>query len=107
MSRLCRGGGGVVGSGGGKGEMKVTKNLILAAAAAYSEEELRGKIKTLLDKVAEGDMYTSVATGDGASYARTERVPVGEALDFFQAVLDYKQTGTLPVCVGVYPVVEK
>lgn len=86
--------------------MKITKTLIQATADAYTAEEIKQRLKTLLDKVAEGDMYTSVATGDGASYARQVRVPVGDAVELFRAALAYKEHGVLPVTVGLFPVVE-
>lgn len=77
---------------------------MIRAAAAHPAEVLQARIDDCLAKIAAGDMYTSVSTGDGASYARAQRVPVEDALSLWQQALEYRQ-GAETGGAGCYPVI--
>lgn len=65
--------------------------LITAFATAYTEQELREKIITTAQQVAESPtLITSASTGGGSSYSRVERISVSDLLTCYVMALKMK-----------------
>lgn len=70
--------------------MNITEQQIRAYAENYTLPELRDKLKQALEALSTGTVITQASTGSGTGYTRQVVMNPGEAVDLYQAAIDYK-----------------
>lgn len=70
--------------------MNVTDTQIRAYAENYTLAQLKDKLREALEALATGSVITQAATGGGTSYTRQIVMQPGDAVELYQAAIDYK-----------------
>lgn len=71
--------------------MKLTQAIIQAYGELYSVEELKVKLREATEALAKGSIITQATTGSGTGYTRTITMRPQEAIELYQAVLNFKR----------------
>lgn len=80
--------------------MNITDATIRAYAENYTLQQLQAKLREAMELLATGGVITQAATGGGTSYTRQITMSPAEAVELYQAAIDYK-TGNGPSRVQV------
>lgn len=80
--------------------MNITDATIRAYAENYTLRQLQAKLREAMELLATGGVITQAATGGGTSYTRQIIMSPAEAVELYQAAIDYK-TGSGPGRVQV------
>lgn len=70
--------------------MNITDAQIRAYAETYTLAELRDKLKAALEALSTGSVITQASTGAGTSYTRQIVMNPADAVELYQAAIDYK-----------------
>lgn len=70
--------------------MNITDAQIRAYAENYTLPELKDKLRQAMEALATGSVITQAATGGGTSYTRQIVMQPGDAVELYQAAIDYK-----------------
>lgn len=71
--------------------MTISTTIIRATAACYTAVELRAMLKSALEKLETGSVITQASTGAGTGYTRQITMTPKEAVELYQAAIDYKE----------------
>ena len=70
--------------------MNITDAQIRAYAENYTLGELRKKLKEAMEALATGSVITQANTGGGTSYTRQIVMSPADAVELYQAAIEYK-----------------
>lgn len=74
-------------------EMNITDAQIRAYAENYTLPQLRDKLREAMELLATGGVITQAATGGGTSYTRQITMSPADAVELYQAAIEYKTGG--------------
>lgn len=70
--------------------MNITDVQIRAYAENYTLAELKDKLREAMQKLDTGGVITQAASGGGTSYTRQITMSPADAVELYQAAIDYK-----------------
>lgn len=70
--------------------MNITDAQIRAYAEHYTVPQLEEKLRAAMEALSTGGVITQAATGSGTAYTREIIMSPAEAVELYQAALDYK-----------------
>lgn len=73
--------------------MNITDATIRAYAENYTLQQLQAKLREAMELLATGGVITQAATGGGTSYTRQITMSPAEAVELYQAAIEYKTCG--------------
>jgi hypothetical protein len=74
----------------------LTPDLIRATARIYSRVELLAKLREASEKLATGTLITQATSGTGTGYTRTITLSPADAVELYEAAIQYKDGETTP-----------
>ena len=70
--------------------MNISDAQIRAYAENYTLAELKDKLRAAMEQLATGGVITQAASGGGTSYTRQITMSPADAVELYQAAIDYK-----------------
>lgn len=70
--------------------MNITDAQIRAYAENYTQEQLKDKLREAMAALDTGGVITQAATGGGTSYTRQITMSPADAVELYQAAIDYQ-----------------
>ena len=70
--------------------MNITDAQIRAYAENYTLAQLKDKLREAMEQLATGGVITQAATGGGTSYTRQITMSPADAVELYQAAINYK-----------------
>ena len=71
-------------------EMNISDTQIRAYAENYTLPQLRDKLREAMEALAAGGVITQASTGSGTGYTRQIVMSPADAVELYQAAIDYK-----------------